>query len=196
MKKYTLLVLIAFLSISCKAQTVYSLSNYDSRNLKNGNYIKDTEGVLNPFVGTWEWTNNGNTSFRVIITKVEHWNGGNARDYYVDKVLGGYRYIENGTLVVDKLTYATNFTSDPATWNAFSLILGGVSYPETNKLNISVYDEIKGKDCHATITLQMNSNGIVQGHWKLQDKETSNYHGSVKQQGFSIPTDVILTKIN
>jgi len=192
MKK--LIILPLLLLISCKAQTTYPLSNYDSSNLKNNNYIQDSEGVLNPFVGTWEWTD-GLSNFRIVLTKENHWKAPND-NFYEDKIFGGYRYIENGNLIIDKLSYTTSFTSNPSTWSSFSSILGGVSYPETNKLIISIYDAVKGKDCHATITLQMNSNGIVQGHWKLQDKETSNYHGSVKQQGFSIPTDVILTKIN
>ena len=194
MKKYTILLLITFISISCKAQNTYPLSNYDSRNLKNNNYIKDTQGVLNPFVGTWEWSN-GTTSFRVVLTKEEHWNGGNTDNYYTDKILGGYRYIENGNLIVDKLIYTTNFTTDTSTWSAFSSILGGVSYPDTNILNISVSDVIKGKDCRATMILQPNTNGNLQAIWSLFDQETSNYYGAIKQQGFSIPTDVILTKL-
>lgn len=195
-KMKQILILIAILlSISCKSQTTYPLSNYDPRNLKNNNYIKDTEGILNQFVGTWQWIQ-GNNTFQIILSKEEHWNGGNNDDYFTDVIVGGYKYIENGNLVIDKLAYTTSFTSDISTWSDFTPILGGVTYPQTNQLNLSVYDKIKGKSARTKITLQAGTNGSTQAHWRLFDAETSNYHGSTKQQGFSIPTNIILTKIN
>ena len=193
--KKTILSLVILLSISIKAQTTYPLSNYDTKNLKNNNYIKDTEGVLNPFVGTWEWTNGSNTTFRVVLTKKEHWNASGFNKFYSDEILGGYRYIENGTLIVDRLTYTTDFTSDTSTWAAFSSILGSVSYPETTKLKISIYDKLKSKSCLATMVMEVSQNGGLQAHWVLFDHETGNFSGATKQQGFSIPTDVILTKL-
>ena len=196
--KTLLIVIVSCFGFSffvAQAQTTYPLSNYDVFNLKNNNYLKDTEGVLNPFVGTWEWTNGSNTAFRVVLTKEEHWDGGNVSDYYVDKILGGYRYIENGALIVDRLTYTTDFTSDTSTWAAFSSILGSVSYPETTKLKISIYDKLKSKSCLATMVMEVSQNGGLQAHWILFDHETGNFSGATKQQGFSIPTDVILTKL-
>ena len=195
MKNILKIILFVLTIASCKAQTTYPLSNYDTKNLKNNNYIKDTEGVLNPFVGTWEWTNGSNTTFRVVLTKKEHWNASGFNKFYSDEILGGYRYIENGTLIVDRLTYTTDFTSDTSTWAAFSSILGSVSYPETTKLKISIYDKLKSKSCLATMVMEVSQNGGLQAHWILFDHETGNFSGATKQQGFSIPTDVILTKL-
>ena len=195
MKNILKIILFVLTIASCKAQTTYPLSNYDVFNLKNNNYLKDTEGVLNPFVGTWEWTNGSNTTFRVVLTKKEHWNASGFNKFYSDEILGGYRYIENGTLIVDRLTYTTDFTSDTSTWAAFSSILGSVSYPETTKLKISIYDKLKSKSCLATMVMEVSQNGGLQAHWILFDHETGNFSGATKQQGFSIPTDVILTKL-
>ena len=72
-----------FISIfSCKPK-IYPLSSFQPKHLRNNNYIKDTENVLNNFVGTWQWTS-GASTFTVKLQKVEHWKASNDKYYKVD----------------------------------------------------------------------------------------------------------------
>lgn len=109
MKNIITSIIIAFLSFSCKGQATYSLSTYTLDNLKNNNYIKDTNGILNPFVGTWKWTDpsNPNTIFTVVLTKEQHWNPNNINNYYKDVILGTYKYVVNGVILIDALSYTS-----------------------------------------------------------------------------------------
>lgn len=67
MKKYIILSVLIITSISCKAQTTYSLSNYDTSVLKNNNYIKDFDGILDKFVGIWKWTDSTNPNTYLVV---------------------------------------------------------------------------------------------------------------------------------
>jgi hypothetical protein len=192
MKKIFKFLLFVLIITSCKAQTTYPLSNFESKHLKNSNYIKDTEDVYNNFEGMWQWTD-GTSIFIVKLEKVEYWKAPN-NNYYKDLVLGGYKYIENGNLIIDKLTFITNFPNETNAQN-FASIQGGVVYPEVNQLKMIVNDVLKQKSCRAQLTL--NSSGITPTiQWKLQDYEQYRPTSlGIKPLNFSIPTDVTLTKI-
>jgi len=60
MKKILILVL-AVVSYSCKAQSIIDMRTENTYPFeKNNNYIKDINGDLNKFVGTWKWTDPNN----------------------------------------------------------------------------------------------------------------------------------------
>jgi hypothetical protein len=62
-------------------------------------YYKDVNNLLNPFAGTYLYTN-GNTSFKITLVKVlQQYNG----RYYEDLLVGEYEYIENGIPKVNTL---------------------------------------------------------------------------------------------
>ena len=191
--KNTLKIILFVLTItSCKAQNTYPLSSFQPKHLKDNNYIKDTENVYNNFAGTWQWTN-GTSTFTIKLQKVEYWKASN-NNYYKDLILGGYKYIENGTLIIDKLIFITEFPNETNA-ESFAEMQGGVVYPEVNKLVMIVRDVIKQKACMAKLTLMM---GVTspQIQWNLQDFE--HYRPSslgYKPLDFSIPTDIILTKL-
>ena len=188
----SILLLLAF--ASCKAQNTYPLSNFQPKHLKNNNYIKDTENVYDSFEGTWQWTN-GTSTFTVKLQKVEHWKAPND-NYYSDLILGGYKYEENGNVLVDKLTFTTSFTIDPLTWINFAIIQGGISYPNINELGIIIRDVIKNKSCMAELTLQTGPDGEQQLQWYLHDFQSYRDPSlGPKPLDFSIPTNVVLTKL-
>ncbi|MBU2938354.1 hypothetical protein KO494_02265 [Lacinutrix sp. C3R15] len=89
--------LIIILSIiSCKAQS--PLFKADPT-LPAGTYYKDLNNDLDKFVGTWKWEEN-NSSFTITLQKIEqYFDGVN----YQDMLIGEYKYIDNGNLVVNTL---------------------------------------------------------------------------------------------
>ncbi len=87
------------LSITCKAQTPVVDVTESELGLPDGYYVKDINNLLNPFEGTYLYTN-GNTSFKIIlIKKVQQYNG----RYYEDLIIGEYQYIKNGVEIVNTL---------------------------------------------------------------------------------------------
>jgi len=94
MKKYITLLLLFTLLTNCKAQMpIYDLEDIPNvvSGMKN-RYIKDTKKLLDPYVGTYLFTN-GNTSFKIVLEKKkESYNN----VYFEDLIIGEYQYIENG----------------------------------------------------------------------------------------------------
>ena len=193
MKNIVKIILFVLTIASCKAQNTYPLSSFQPKHLNNNNYIKDTQNVYNNFAGTWQWTN-GNSTFTIKLQKVEYWKAPN-NNYFKDLILGGYKYVENNIVIVDRLIFTTNFTIDTSTWAEFAEMQGGISYPDINELGMVVRDVIKQKSCMAKLTL-LTSGTTPQIQWYLQDFE--HYRPSSlgdKPLDFSIPTDIILTKL-
>ena len=101
---YTLVLL---LTMFCQAQQTISLTNYQPKYARNNNYIKDIDGKLDPFVGTWEWNNGSGTIFRIKFIKAIR-NKTMATDkYFMDDIFGGYQYIVNGVELVNTLNFTT-----------------------------------------------------------------------------------------
>ncbi|MBC7525000.1 MAG: hypothetical protein H7239_11245 [Flavobacterium sp.] len=97
--QYIKIMLFVVITINCNAQTsVVDLLDDDGSAITN-TYYKDVNNLLNPFEGTYLYTN-GNTSFKIILVKVvQQYNG----RYYEDLLIGEYKYIENGVLKVNTL---------------------------------------------------------------------------------------------
>ena len=196
------ILLILFIT-SCKAQTIVSLSTATSWDYGHNNYVQDTDGVLNPFLGTWRWTDTStNSEFTVVFIKKEMHNPENMNDYKEDIIMGGYKYIHNGVLIIDCTVFTTSFNSAiPSSFTNYAPILSNISAPfESLSLNLS--DKIKGKACHGSFDFinpePHPSGGIFsnQARWKIWDREHWTVNGvNPLPVGFSIPTDVILTKI-
>lgn len=101
MKNITTTICLLFMFINCKAQTlVFDISkNFGTEN-PTGAYYKDTQNLLNPFVGTFVYTN-GTTSFKIELKKKEM-SSVNGR-YYEDLIVGAFKYVENGVQKVNTL---------------------------------------------------------------------------------------------
>ncbi|HLF51033.1 DUF6705 family protein [Flavobacterium sp.] len=194
--KIIVLILITILTISCKAQQTISLSTYDgSTDLKNNNYIKDIDGILDPFVGTWEWNDGNNTFFRIKFIKVLHYKAHNLENVYKDELMGGYQYVLNGVEIVNTLNFTTTF-NDLATALTFAPLLTVLDRPANKNLHITASDKIKGKLCGANFTIQDLSSNPLKAQWRLHNIETYRSSNLPKKPiDFSIPTDLILTKL-
>ena len=205
MKKINLAFLLLII-VNCKAQTpIISLSTTDYVNIPNNAYIKDVEGILNPFVGTWKWTDaSTNSEFTVVFVKIEENNYSGINPYYEDKIFGGYKYVLNGVLIAEKLIFTTEFVpTDISTFNAFAPISSNIHSPFDN-LSLFISDIVKNKLCFGSfefINPDTGPNGQwlpTEARWKMWNRETwiINNQTPQPQIGFSIPTDIVLTKIN
>ncbi len=87
--------------ISCKAQSpVFDISQDRGIENPDGAYYKDTQNLLDPFAGTYVYTN-GTTSFTIVLQK-KVMSSVNGR-YYEDLIIGEYRYIRNGIELLNTL---------------------------------------------------------------------------------------------
>lgn len=80
------------LSLSCKSQSVIIDITDSEFGQPTGYYSKDNNNLLDPFQGTYIYTN-GNTIFKIVlIKKIKQYNG----SYYEDLIIGEYQYTVNG----------------------------------------------------------------------------------------------------
>lgn len=102
MKNIFKLLLILFITISCKAQSpIFDIMDFQHRIQDiNGAYYKDINNLLDPFVGTYLYTN-GNTTLKIVLQKKTMSFALNK--YYEDVLIGEYQYIENGVEKVNTL---------------------------------------------------------------------------------------------
>ena len=110
MKK--IFILLAILSITViQAQTYPVLRTVsveqsldENYNELSGDYIKDINNLLNPYVGTWKYEGNG-MIFTLKAQKIEQYisayNDGTYK--YSDKLFVTYKFVKNGVTLVDNL---------------------------------------------------------------------------------------------
>ncbi|MEX2349795.1 MAG: DUF6705 family protein, partial [Flavobacteriaceae bacterium] len=99
-------ILLLIFTISCKAQTIVPLNTSVFDSPSGIYYKKDLNNELNKFEGTWKYTN-GNTSFTMVLEKKLKVNI--LGKYYKDKIVGWYKYIENGQVIINTLLDTNNF---------------------------------------------------------------------------------------
>lgn len=187
--KNIFLFAILFASTSLiKSQTTYPLTSYNTNVLHSGNYIKDTTGVLDKFVGTWKYTN-GNDEFNVKIIKKEHDNFFDLNDYFQDVLYGGYKYFKNGNLIVDKFNFTLNGLYDPN----FPIILGSGNLSNNYNTISLLGDDVV---VHKPVYIELKIINPTTMEWKMTPRENINMNGSspTPGAGWGIPTNVILTK--
>ncbi|PJJ64233.1 DUF6705 family protein [Chryseobacterium geocarposphaerae] len=186
--KNLIILLFLFVMISCKSQSpIYTLGQSPVNSPENS-YLKDTDNVLNKFVGTWTYNKNGKI-FTIILNKAEMVK---IIDYYVDELQGNYIYTINGNTVVN--TNTSNFTGKKSRIFGFTLWEGN-----TNKVTLYFKDPERPRIHSKIILTYSNQNGIEKLHWDLK------VTGIVPAQGIPgmslnpatdvrVPTDIELIK--
>ncbi len=196
----TLVFLLTLIAFNCKAQTI-SLTNVNWLTVPDGAYVKDTDGKLSAFVGTWQWTN-GNDEFTVVFVKKEMYNLENTNDYSEDKLLGSYRYIKNGVEVANNLNFTTSFdVNDISTFSNYADIIT-TNHSDFKGLQMQVYDKVKHKNLGGSfelinpLTLPNGNFSATEARWKLREKEFISVNGepALPEDGIGLPNDIILTK--
>lgn len=120
-------------------------------------YYKDVNNFMNPFEGTWLYSD-GNTSFKIVLTKEEIQYTGK---YYTDYIIGEYQYIENGSEVANTLSNNNQYNIGI---NGNSLVPNTARPPcndcpaNERRLRLTIHDIITG--LNGTFTLKLiNVNG-------------------------------------
>ncbi|MCO6173696.1 hypothetical protein NHF50_01420 [Flavobacterium sp. NRK F10] len=194
-----ILTFLALLSMSLlSAQTIVPLSSATPDDYFSGNtYIKDINGMLDPFVGTWQWTDGTNT-FTIKFVKKTQWNPQNFNPYTKDVILGSYKNIQNGVVTYDHLNFSTE-DADFLTENYATII---TSYDSPTILNINMTDKEKNKKLSGYFYLQYDPNLTAVGQVftaKLEVHPMENRFSSPNAQpvlsGYSFPYTMILTKM-
>jgi len=102
MKLFQLLILFV-ICFACKAQNpIINIEDDDGSEITNA-YYKDTNNLLDPFVGTWVF-DNGTQYLKIVFEKKTMVDAG---EYYEDLLIGEFQYKESGielTNTLGKLT--------------------------------------------------------------------------------------------
>jgi hypothetical protein len=194
MKKY-LLLLIFVVNFTCTAQQTIPMAMDYSNYLKNNNYIKDMDNDLDKFVGTWKWTSptNPNTFFEINFFKKEYYNPSGKNKFYIDVVLGNYKYVDNGVEISNTLN---RINPDNISSTLFPILIANTLKPYFKQLLINMTDIIKNKTCKANFDIiDLNATPLT-ATWKLISTDQIRIGVNLPhvQQGFSIPTDIVLIK--
>ena len=101
MKHIIKIILFFIFTSSCSAQT-HTLDISDQGwKYENGAYYEDQNNLLDPFAGTYLYTD-GNTSLKIVLQKKTVSTPPN-QVYYEDLIIGEYQYIKNGVQLANTL---------------------------------------------------------------------------------------------
>lgn len=98
MKKFLYIFSIFFTTFCFSQNPIINILN-ENGSAKTNAYYKDVDNILNPFTGTYIYTN-GNNQLKIQLIKMTlQFNG----RYYEDLLIGEYQYIENGVEIINTL---------------------------------------------------------------------------------------------
>jgi hypothetical protein len=101
--KTKILMILSLVTYSfCNAQTVYDLTDPEPDLGTYNYYMKDINNVLDPFVGTWVYTDGGNTITMTLKKKIKVKTS--SRSVFQDFLYGEYRFEQNGVVVLDYMS--------------------------------------------------------------------------------------------
>lgn len=202
MKKIFLILIFLITTNVVFAQQfpVLNTKPYDRvyRYFNNGDYYKDTQGVLNPYIGTWEYTGNG-VEFTIKVQKVEQFLSnipGSSSYYYYDVLLVTYKLVNNNNVLVnnlDKPAINQLFSTDYSVFETYlsdESCVDGLFADVTNNVYVK-----------ARMKFELNLTGAPKIHFRAV-VNSSTVRGNPKEfyQGMSsilsIPGNVTLKKID
>ena len=117
--------------VACKSHSL-PLSKYTAEHIDSNVYFKDSERLLDPFIGTWKWQKSDSTLI-IKFAKVTKWKNPNAT-WCEDIVIGKY-------LLIIKQDTITNTKSDTNN----SVILSSLSRYPFQELNLTFEDKDRKK---------------------------------------------------
>lgn len=148
--KYIIILLI--ISTSLKSQSIVIDIEEPGFGQPNGYYQKDTNNLLDPFQGTYIYSN-GNITFKVALTKMIKQP---VASHYEDIIIGEYQYIENGIEKINTLSNLNVVYSDQflkhniagrrILWNNSRLWKCPQCNPNEKRLGVVVEDKISGRN--------------------------------------------------
>ena len=176
------------IAITVNSQTIVPLESYDGTREPNS-YYQDINNVLDPFIGTWEFTE-GSTTFRIVLNKAIMTEVPNTEvPYFEDILYGEYKYVQNNVVMINTLNnvYPLGTIIFKRTINGNS-ILNHYDYPlcgdcdsTEKRVQINCYDPLK--EVYYKLTLRKK---IIGGIQKLF---ISIYSSGIRYD-FSDPNDI------
>ncbi|TXK75151.1 hypothetical protein FT986_10115 [Mesonia sp. K4-1] len=148
-------------------------------------YIKDTEGLLNPYIGTWVWQS-GNDLITIEFEKIDMEYYTDSRiSLYRDRIKGKVKYVENGQEVFNSITAGEY------------LLTISKPMPTNQKISFTFKDPLmSSKYGHVEITL-INNNTQIKFYLRNREGPRLILPGETAEDpDFSMPkrTEFILTK--
>jgi hypothetical protein len=170
-------------------------------------YLKDLENVRNNFVGTWQYSN-GNKEFILHIYKDDMRSQGSwfgQGEFWADELMGNYIYKENGIIIINSTQYMPtieNYTIKP-----FGVFTTDGVHAERHGFIVDFGIELLNNNCEtyyksSGIKMEILNPGAttLQANLKLTGVPKKVYIGNSNcatwNDGYSIPTDLLLTKIS
>lgn len=147
------IVIVLVVVSSCKAQNPVVAIDANYSSASNGTYFKDLNNEMEKFVGTWLYNING-ISFTLTLQKKESvFNG----KHYEDILIGEYKYVSNGTEVVNTLPNINN--PNPVKHKVFGNYVLPCNGCNNRKFNL-MFEDSQRSYLNASITLNylINSN--------------------------------------
>jgi hypothetical protein len=140
--------------------------------------------ILNKFAGTWRWTQASDTFEIKMQMGVFHYGGELNCD--VEQMFGWLRYVKNGVLQQSSYQYI----GYPLTSGKVNFSIGNSNH-QTKQFG-SYKDMVKNK--HGEVFVTMLNNNYTSLKWLLREsrgiKSKPNF-----QWGFTVPTDLTLTRV-
>lgn len=154
------------IAITVNSQTIIPLESYDGTREPNS-YYQDINNVLDPFIGTWEFTE-GSTIFRIVLNKASMAEVPNTEvPYFEDILYGEYKYVQNNVVMINTLNnvYPLGTIFFKRTINGNS-ILNHYDYPlcgdcdsTEKRVQLNCYDPLK--EVYYKLTLRHKVIGSV-----------------------------------
>ncbi|MGI9652449.1 DUF6705 family protein [Chryseobacterium sp. RLHN22] len=182
--KQILAILLLTMTVNCKAQSpVYTLGSNTPTRIPIDSYIKDSDNLLDKFVGTWKYNQNGKI-FTVNLQKSEMKK---LATYYVDELNGFFKYIDNNSTIVDTSSYPLSNSKITGAW---------ISVDNPNKVILLFNDPERPKMSSRVTLTYSNINGVEKLHWdlKLTGYVSSRDPNMNQATDFRVPTNVELIK--
>jgi hypothetical protein len=155
---------------------------------------------LDAYVGTWEYRE-GTEVFRIILKKDRDYDDYDGT-YLNERIYGGHLYIHDGEVISDCIQMVGESTS--LDYKTMSISANNAEIDEedvdANELRLVFRDRLKNKTGLGTFTLIPGA--PAQLHWKIIRKTEGVYILAageslpVVDPTWSVPTDVILTKVD
>lgn len=125
------IIILLFVTMACKAQNVEPMFRNTGYGKHNNIYYKDIDNDLDPYIGTWKYTT-GNTVFTIVLQKktmVPKTLGQNS--FYMDNIVGEYKYEVNGSTIVNTLPSLSNNYTNMYDYNlSLAGIVGNTNHPQ------------------------------------------------------------------
>ena len=148
------------------------------------------------YIGTWKYTNSSTKEELTIMLKESSVKLPQIYGGHTIKCLAGvYIYKKNGQIILD----TSNQFTDNKPANEMPISASNSSNTDPSKLVLSVRDYGKMKNGRpktgSGLLISVSSTNPKKIRWQIGDSEGAYIAGTAPPVGFSIPTDVIFTKV-